>query len=369
MTISSSQGHRPLVSVIMPVYNEAAHIAQVVRSLLNQSSPNFDLEILTIDGKSTDGTYEILLQLAASDPRVRLLVNERRKTPFAFNIGLKNAKGEFVCIFGAHTAYDPDYITTCLEELKARDAVGCGGRVLTTAANQSLAARLVAACLGSSFGTSSKSFRNHPEGYADTVNYPVYVRSALVEIGGYDEELYRNQDNDLNQRLRAQGQRLYMTWQTSCKYFVQPTVTALLKYAWNTGFWNAISLKKNASAHALYHFVPAIFVVSSSGAALLAMAGLFLRAPYRLWASLPLLLLLGAYFGLALLVSLAASLRQRWFAGLLLPVVFFGLHVWYGAGTLWAFLSNAKSPEAERSPGSAPAANPAKYSAGAGSGL
>jgi succinoglycan biosynthesis protein ExoA len=364
--MSSSYAHRPLVSVIMPVYNEAAHIEQVVRSLLNQSSPNFELEILTIDGKSTDGTYEALLRLAPSDSRVRLLVNERRKTPFAFNIGLKNAKGEYVCIFGAHTAYDPDYIATCLRELTSRGVVGCGGRVVTTAANDGLPARLVAACLGSSFGTSRKSFRNHPEGYADTVNYPVYLRSALLDIGGYDEELYRNQDNDLNQRLRAKDQRLFMTWQTSCKYFVQPTIRALLKYAWNTGFWNAISLKKNASAHALYHFVPGIFVLASLLSALIATAGVFLHGSYRLWSVLPLVFLLGSYFCVALMVSAGISLRKRWFAGLLLPPVFFGLHVWYGAGTLWAFLSNAKSPEALRSDNSRQSAGQTKYSTGSG---
>ncbi len=367
--MSSSPSHRPLVSVIMPVYNEASHITQVVRSLLNQSAPDFDLEILTIDGRSTDGTYETLLRLAGSDSRVRLLVNERRKTPFAFNIGLQNAKGEYVCIFGAHTAYDPDYIATCLQELKTRDAVGCGGRVLTTAANPRLAARLVAACLGSSFGTSRKSFRNHPEGYADTVNYPVYQRSALVEVGGYDEHLYRNQDNDLNQRLRAQGHRLYMTWRTSCKYFVQPTVRALLKYAWNTGYWNAISLKKNASAHALYHFVPGIFVLASIVTALLAVTGFFLHTPYNSWAVLPLALVLGAYLAVAVSVSLITAVRKRWLAAVLLPPIFFSLHFWYGAGTLWALLSNAKSPEAERVPVRAQASKSANYSAGAGSGL
>ena len=217
---------RPLVSVIMPVYNEAAHIEQVVASLLDQSCPDFDLEVLIIDGKSTDGTLDKLKSLAAANPAVRLLINERRKTPFAFNLGLSHARGKYVCIFGAHTAYDRDYISTCLRELKARGAVGCGGRVITSPANSSLQARLVAACLGNSFGTSGKSFRNHPEGYADTINYPVYLRSAVMEIGGYDEHLYRNQDIDLNQRLRALGHRLYMTWSTGCKYFVPPTVRA-----------------------------------------------------------------------------------------------------------------------------------------------
>jgi len=138
-----SSGSLRLVSVILPVYNEAAHIEEVVLSILNQSHPNFDLEIVVIDGKSTDGTLDKLQRIADSNPAVRLLVNERRKTPFAFNMGLTYARGEYACIFGAHTAYDPDYIYTCLQELKARDAVGCGGRVITTAANASLQAKLV----------------------------------------------------------------------------------------------------------------------------------------------------------------------------------------------------------------------------------
>jgi succinoglycan biosynthesis protein ExoA len=267
-------------------------------------------------------------------------------TPLAFNIGLKHARGEYICIFGAHTAYDQDYIAVCLSEMKAQGAVGCGGRVLTTPANSSLQARLVAAALGTPFGTSSKSFRNHPEGYADNVNYPVFVRSAVMELGGYDEHLYRNQDIDLNQRLRARGHKLYMTWKTSSRYFVQPTVSALSKYGWKTGYWNIISLRKNSSAHSLYHFVPAIFVLASILTSAMAGAGLYLPAHDRVWASLPLALLLGAYFGVALLVSCLAAMRKRWLAGLLLPPVFLSLHASYGMGTLWALLCNAKSPEA-----------------------
>ena len=345
--MSSTHSPRPLVSVILSAYNEAAHIEQVVHSVLCQSHPAFDLEILVIDGKSTDGTYEMIKKIAESNPAVRLFVNEQRRIPFAWNIGLKQARGEYVCIFGGHTVYDPHYISTCLSELKTHDAIGCGGRVFTTAANTSLQARLVASCVGNPFGTSSKSFRNHPEGYADTINYPVYLRAAVMTVGGYDEQLYRNEDNDLNQRLRAHGHQLYMTWKTSCRYFVQPTIPLMLKYAWNQGYWNVIGLKRNASAHAVYHFVPAIFVfvLALLLSSRVVVAALHLPAPYHVWATLFFSLVIGIYFARALLVSGVVFVHQRWPPALLLPLVFFIFHVSYGSGTLWAILCNAQSPE------------------------
>jgi len=333
--------------VVLSVYNEAAHIEQVINSILSQSHPTFDLEILVIDGKSTDGTYGMIKKIAESSPAVRLLVNERRRIPFAWNIGLKQARGEYVCIFGAHTVYDPDYISTCLSELKARNAIGCGGRVFTTATNASLQARLVATCVGNPFGTSSQSFRNHTEGYADTINYAVYLRAAVMAVGGYDEQLYRNEDNDLNQRLQAQGHKLYMTWKTSCRYLVQPTIPLMIQYAWNQGYWNVIGLKKNPSAHAVYHFAPAIFVfvLTFLLSSWMTVAALHLPEPYRLWATLLFDLVIGIYFAQALLASSLVFIHQRWVSALLLPFVFFSFHVSYGSGTLWAILCNAQSPE------------------------
>jgi succinoglycan biosynthesis protein ExoA len=343
--MSITDSRRPLVSVIMPVYNEAAHIERVVESILGQSRRGFDLEVLAIDGSSSDGTRHKLQASAQIHPELRLLSNPRRVTPVAFNIGLAEARGEYVCIFGAHTVYDPDYISVCLEELLAQRVSGCGGRVQTTAANESLQAKLVAAALGCAFGTSRKSFRNHPEGAAATINYPVYRRQPLIDAGGYDESLHRNQDNDLNQRLRAKGHRLYMTWRTGCRYFVQPTVRKLAQYGWKTGYWNVISVKQNASAHGLYHFVPGMFVLALQLTCLLALFAAAAGAPHQLWLSSPLILLLLAYFGSATVMSFITALRSRWIAAMMLPPVFFALHVSYGAGTLWALLRNAKSPD------------------------
>src|SRR5690349_13759043 len=115
LTLSSSA--RPLVSVILAVRNEAKFIRAAVESLLKQETQHFDLEVLVIDGMSSDGTSAIVAELMKSDPRIRLVINERQKTPYAFNLGLKEARGEYVCIFGAHTSYSKDYISVCLDEL------------------------------------------------------------------------------------------------------------------------------------------------------------------------------------------------------------------------------------------------------------
>jgi len=122
----------------MPEFNERESIEQCLRSVLSQDSNGFELEVLVIDGNSTDGTIELASNIAAGDGRVRLLHNPDRKTPFAFNVGLRAARGEYVCILGAHSVYPPDYISVCLQELQRHGAVGCSGRVMTSPANDRL---------------------------------------------------------------------------------------------------------------------------------------------------------------------------------------------------------------------------------------
>src|SRR5262249_21748408 len=154
----------------------------------------------------------------------KLFSNPARNTPAAFNIGLRAAAGQYVCIMGAHADYDPNYISVCLKELLAHDAVGCSGKVVTAPANSSRQARLVAWVLGHPFASSTRSVRTQPEGYVDTVPFPVLYKQALLDAGGYNERFFRNQDNDMNQRLRALGYKLYATHKTTCRYFARPTI-------------------------------------------------------------------------------------------------------------------------------------------------
>jgi len=342
--------NRPLVSVVLPVQNEERHIADVLYSLLQQETASFDLEIIVLDGESSDATPAIIERIASHDTRLTLLINRQRKTPYAFNIGIERAKGEYVCIFGAHTVYPPQYIATCLEELKRSGAVGCSGTVITRPDGKGMESRLVAWAFSHSFGTSSRSMRTRGAGYSDIVPYAVFLKTALLEVGCYDTQLHRNQDLDLNQKLRARGHKLYVTDKTSCEYFVSPSLSSLARYAFRNGYWNLIGLRKNPESMAVRHFAPAAFVIAlclSVAAYILSFAA---SGAAPLWLRSP-LLLLGAAYGIgSTAAAWQVSLRERSIEPLLLPLVFLLLHASYGGGTLSALATNAAVSSSDRAP-------------------
>jgi glycosyltransferase involved in cell wall biosynthesis len=332
---------RPLVSVVLATYNEADHVQKCIDSLLAQETPDFDLEILAVDGGSMDGTREYLEGIAAKHPWVRVLFNPKRRAPFAFNIGTREARGQYVCIFGSHTIYNKDYISICRNELITKGAGGCGGRVSTEPSSDSLEARLVAYGMAHPFGSSGKSFRTQPEGFADTVNYMIIRRDALVEAGGYSEVLLRNQDNDLNQKLRANGHRLFCTWKTQCIYHPKGTIRGLFRYGYLNGYWNLISFRENSASMGLHHFVPFFFVLGLLASALLSFAGLVSPNPSLRFLTLAFPVLLVLHLVGGTLSALQIMAQKRFVGALWLPFIFVGFHFAYGLGTLIAFVTRA----------------------------
>jgi glycosyltransferase involved in cell wall biosynthesis len=264
------------------------------------------------------------------------------------NIGLHAASGEYVCICGSHAVYDNDYVAVCLEELERHDAVGASGRVQVEPANQSLTARLVAWSLSSPFASSGNSFRTASEGFADTIPYPLFRRDALIELGGYNERLARNQDNDMNERLRAAGHRLYLTWGTTCKYRSREGLRQLIRYGYNNGYWNFVTLRENPRAMRPRHFVPLVFVLGT--ATLFALTGvisLLDNGPNR-WLPALAVASIALHLAVGLVSSLPRAWRERSLGALLMPLYVLAFHTSYGVGMLVALVKRARAPGAGR---------------------
>lgn len=335
----------PLISLVLAVRNEVSFIERALQSLTTQETEHFEIEVLVVDGRSTDGTRKRIEEFARQDSRVRLIDNARQKTPFAFNIGLREARGEYVCIMGAHCEYDRNYIATCFEELKRTGAVGCSGKVLTRAASEKWQARLVARVLGHPFGTSGNSVRNQREGFQNTIPYPLFVRQVLIEMGGYDEQLFRNQDNDMNQRLHSAGYTLYLTERVSVRYYQKQTLPDVMAYAFRTGFWNWITWRKNADSMRLHHFVPGLFVLGMFSSILGAAAWIAVMSPTTRWYGvLPFVTLLAMHLGVGTVFALQELWNSRDSVAVALPLSWLTLHCAYGLGTFWAAVSNAALP-------------------------
>ena len=113
--------------MLVPVYNEERHIRETVAAMQAQ---RFDgqVELLFADGgRSEDSTREILLELAASDPRIRVLDNPRRRTASGLNVCLREARGEFVARMDAHTYYADRYLAAGVERLRRGDTEWVSG--------------------------------------------------------------------------------------------------------------------------------------------------------------------------------------------------------------------------------------------------
>lgn len=318
-----SDGEWPFVSVVVPIRNEAAWIGRCLRSLLAQEYPRERLEILVADGRSTDGTDAAVEAVSRIDARVRLLVNHRRIVPTGLNLAIGAARGEIIARVDGHSEVAPDYVRRVVTHLdRGVDAVGgpietVGDGVLATA---------IAAGMSSAFGVGNAAFRTVPNRtlLVDTVAFPAYRRQVLEQLGPFDEELVRNQDDEFNYRLRRAGGRILLAHDVRARYAGRSSLRGLWRQYAQYGYWKVRVLQKHPRQMCLRQFVPPVFVATLVTAIVLGLVG-------QWW--WPLALLLGSYGAFIALASWRMAVAS-WRVRALLPIVLITIHVAYGAGFL-----------------------------------
>src|SRR5258708_10265827 len=208
-----------IISLIMPVRNEEEYISASLQSLVDQSYPVSECEIIVVDGRSSDRTREIIEEIRARNSQVRSLDNPAGIVPTAMNIGIRAARGEVIIRADGHNVYAREYAANCVKCLAETGADNVGGPWVTVAADESVGARLVAAILSSPFGVGNSKFRtSREEGFVDTVPFGAFRREIFDRVGMYNEKLVRNQDNELNARIRKAGGRIYLTPTLTTQY-------------------------------------------------------------------------------------------------------------------------------------------------------
>ncbi len=252
------------VSVILPALNERAYIRDCLDSLLAQDYPNI-VEVLVVDGGSTDGTRELVR--GQGEP-VRLVDNPRVTAAAAMNVGIAEAKGDVICRADAHTLYATDYVRRCVEVLDETGADNVGG--LMQPVGTTSFGRAVAAVTSSPLGMGPAKFHYGAQREeVDTVYLGCWRRQTLEDLGGYDESRlqWAAEDQELNFRIRQRGGRIVLDPQIRSWYFPRQRVKALARQYANYGVAKASTLAKHGTLPTWRPLGPALFVGAAAGAA------------------------------------------------------------------------------------------------------
>jgi glycosyltransferase involved in cell wall biosynthesis len=341
---------QPTVSIIIPVRNEEKYIGRCLDSVLANNLSREQYEILVADGESTDHSWAIVEEISSRQANIRLLHNRNKTVPAGLNEAIRLARGRYIIRMDAHTEYPPDYIENCVAELERTGAANVGGRCITRPGGNTLTAKTIALLTQTRAGVGNAAYRlGQGDLYVDTVPFGAFRREILAEVGLFREDLVRNQDYELNARIRSRGYRVFLSSKIHCFYYNVPTFARFMRQAAMNGLWNGRCWRRYPVSFCWRHAAPLTFV---SG-----VTGLLLLAPlFR-----PVLWLLALGICLYALLSLTAvaqiAWRGEWKGAVLAPCFMFTYHFVYGWATLVGLLHVLNRT---------PSAQPAKLSDQAG---
>jgi succinoglycan biosynthesis protein ExoA len=328
---------RPLITVVVCTLNEERYIGNVIDDVLAQQGLDADVEILVLDGGSTDRTRSVVHSYTGKCT-VRLIDNPRRHQVFAYNIALREARGDIFCILHGHARYSPDYLAACLQVRQRTGAANVGGVVRHE--GEGVVGSAIALAMSSPIGVGDSYYRHSKiERYADSVMGSFVDTKLAIELGGFNESNIVNQDGEFNYRLRASGHGVFLSPSIRCTYFVRPSFTKLFAQYRRYGYYRRWTEVQHPGSVPWRVYVPPLFVLASACSAAVVAAGhtgLGLIVP-------------GAYICVLVLAAVAAFFRSGKVAvALATPLALAAMHVAFGIGWLHGLLIHKRKAQRNR---------------------
>ncbi len=226
------------VSVVVPARDCASLLADCLAAIDAQTYCG-PLDITVALAPGSDGTAAVLAEMvsgASLRHAVRVVDNPAGTTSCGLNAAVAASAGTVVARVDAQSRLPPDYIARAVATLAATGAANVGGVQRPLASDAK--ARAIAAALASPFGGGPARFRRgNRQGPADTVYLGVFDRAALDSVGGFDETLERNQDYELNWRLRERGHTVWLDPRLVVGYVPRDGFASLARQYFAYGAW------------------------------------------------------------------------------------------------------------------------------------
>jgi len=247
----------PLISVVIPMRNESEWAERCLASVFAQDYPQDRMEVIVVDGMSDDGSYETLCDMARAEPRLTVLRNPARIVPSSLNLAIAAAKGEIIVRVDSHTTLDRDYVRRGVEILTRTGADNVGGPMRSLGGGA--VGDAIAAAMASRFGIGAYFHFATEERESDTVYMGMWPRRVFENVGLFDEELVRNQDDEFNYRIRKSGGRIIVSPAMVSAYQNRQSWRKLCRQFYEYGVWKVRVLQKHPGQMSLRHFVPPLF--------------------------------------------------------------------------------------------------------------
>lgn len=325
-----------LVSVCVIAYNEQSILPSLIEDIKRQTYSHESLEIVFVDGGSTDETKKIMESFKESDNDfhcIRIFNNPKRTQPSGWNIAIKNAVGEIIVRIDAHTTIPESFIENVVATMDEGECV-VGGKRPCLIENDTEWSNILLQTENSLFGSSINSIRRKDTGkdkkYVKTMFHAAYRREVFEKVGGFNENLLRTEDNEFHYRVRRAGYKLRYDSRIYSYQYARNSFKKMVKQKYGNGFWIGLTLSVCPGCISLFHLAPLAFLLAIGLCGALCFWGL--------WQFIASLAILYFSFGIINTVVAAVTNGHNKFR-LLMPILFLILHLSYGVGTFMGILS------------------------------
>ncbi|HNO86243.1 MAG TPA: glycosyltransferase family 2 protein [Anaerolineales bacterium] len=329
----------PFVSIIVPCYNEEATIRHLLNAVFAQTYPRAQMELIISDGMSTDRTREVVeaFQKEHADLEIRVVNNTARAIPSALNQAIREGRGDVFVRLDAHSMPIPEYVERCVAAHEAGKGENIGGVWEIRPGADTAIAKAISFAAAHPLGVGDAMYRlNASAGAVDTVPFGSFRRALIEKIGLFDETLLANEDYEFNTRVRESGGMVWLDPSIRSVYFSRSTLGSLSAQYWRYGFWKLKMLNRYPHTLRWRQALPPVFV--SSLIFFIVLSLFFGLAKYALAAQLLLYFFVLGLAGLKLAVE-----KRNAFLIFGLPLAIATMHLSWGAGFLWSFISGFAS--------------------------
>lgn len=320
----------PVVSVIIPCRNEGKFIHQLLDNVLAQDYPRHLLEVIVVDGQSTDETPAIIQSFCKQHSFIRYLVNPDKTVPHALNKAIRESSGEYVVRMDVHAEYPREYISKLVDAVTKYNYDNIGGVCETVPSGDKCQAKAIAYASSHPFGVGNSYFRvgvKEPK-EVDTVPFGCFRRDLFDKLGLFDEDLVRNQDDEFNARIINNGGRIVLLPDLIIRYYARDSLSKLSGMFYLYGFFKPLVNLKLGKPATLRQFAPPAFVLF---ALLFPLTVAFTSIAWYVYIfTLSVYMLMNLFFSVIIAAKHQNTMKCLWW----LVISFLVIHFSYGWGYL-----------------------------------